>query len=78
MFIQSERRKIPCSFGQNESDFKHCGFIICHKPFTENHIVGRGEEMTEKYCQVITSKFMSHKLLAERNIKSKIVVLPLT
>lgn len=34
--------------------------------------------MTEKYYQVIKSKFMSHTLLAERNIKNKIVVLPLT
>jgi len=78
MFIQLQRRKIPHSFGWNEPDFKRSGFIICHKSFTENHTVGRGEEMTEKYCQEIRSKFMSHKLLAERNIKIKIVFLPLT
>lgn len=34
--------------------------------------------MTEKYYQVIKSKFMSHTLVAESNIKNKIMFLPLT
>lgn len=73
VLVQLGRGKPLCIF--DEYDFKCCG---CHKPFTENHTAGRGEEMTEKYYKVIKCKFMSHTLLAERNIKNKIMFLSLT